>query len=222
MKKIYVLAGVIAALFSGGTFSNAVAGSPVLAAASTPVAKTGNKVLVAYFTFPETDGVDASSGASRVVSGGKLYGSTEYVATVIGEATGGDLFAIKTESTYPGSHKELVDAAKKEVEAGVHPKLSTHIQNLDDYDVVFVGYPNWWYDMPMPLYTFFEEYDFTGKTVIPFCTHGGSRFSQSVKTITAMEKGAKVIQGLSISRDNVAGSKDYVLNWLQKQGFVKE
>jgi len=179
------------------------------------------KVLVAYFTVPEADGVDASSGASRIIDNGHLYGNTEYVARIVSEATGGDLFAIKTVQTYPGGHKELVDAAKKEAEAKIRPELFSHIRNLKDYDVVFVGYPNWWYDMPMPLYTFFEEYDFSGKTVIPFCTHGGSRFSQSVKTITELEKNATVIQGPSVSRDNMATAKDNVLKWLQKHGLGK-
>ena len=128
----------------------------------------GAKILVAYFTVPETDGVDASSGASRIIDNGHLYGNMEYIARTISEATGGDLFAIKTIRTYPGGHKELVDAAKKEAEAKARPKLVSHIENLKDYDVVFVGYPNWWDGMPMPLYTFFEEYDFSGKTVIPF------------------------------------------------------
>lgn len=79
----------------------------------TAVSRTGGKVLVTYFSVPETDGVDASSGASRLVSDGKLQGNTEYVATVISEATGGDLFEIKTVHKYPGTHKELIDAAKK-------------------------------------------------------------------------------------------------------------
>lgn len=188
---------------------------------NTALLSKDTKVLVAYFTVPETDGVDASSGASRIIDNGQLYGNTEYIARIISEVTGGDLFAIKTIQTYPGGHKELVDAAKKEAEAKARPKLVSHIENLKDYDVVFVGYPNWWYDMPMPLYTFFEEYDFSGKTVIPFCTHGGSRFSQSVKTITELEKNATVIQGPSVSRDNVATAKDNVLKWLQKQGFGK-
>lgn len=84
-------------------------------------ASATEKVLVAYFTSPETDGVDASSGASRVLVNGKLYGNTEYVATLISQKTGGDLFQIKTEQTYPGTHKELIDAAKKEADGKVRP-----------------------------------------------------------------------------------------------------
>ena len=174
------------------------------------------KSLVVYFSVPETDGVDASSGASRVLSDGEVMGNTQYVAAIISEATGSDLFEIKTVHTYPGSHKALIDAAKVETDNKARPKLATHIENLQDYDVVFVGFPHWWYDMPMPLYSFFDEYDFSGKTIVPFCTHGGSRFSDAIKTIREMEKGATVLDGYAIARDRVAGSKDGILNWLEK------
>lgn len=189
--------------------------------APTTVSSNHGKVLVAYFSVPETDGVDASSGASRVSANGKMMGNTQYVASLISEATGGELFEIKTTHTYPGSHKALIDAAKVEIDNNARPKLVTHIQNLKDYDVVFVGFPNWWYDMPMPLYSFFDEYDFSGKTVIPFCTHGGSRFSSAIKTIRKLEKGATVLDGYAIARDRVPKSKDGVLKWLEKIGMKK-
>ena len=150
---------------------------------------------------------------------GKLYGNTEYVATLISRKTGGDLFQIKTATPYPGTHKALIDAAKKEQEAKARPKLTTHIKNLDDYTTIFIGFPNWWYDMPMPLYSFFDEYDFTGKTLIPFCTHGGSRFSQTEKTIATLEKGATMVKGLSISRNSVDRSEETINKWLQRLGF---
>lgn len=179
------------------------------------------KALVVYFSVPETDGVDASSGASRLVSNGKVIGNTQYIASVISEATGSDLFEIKTIHTYPGSHKALIDAAKVEIDNNARPKLATHIKNLNDYDVVFVGFPNWWYDMPMPLYSFFDEYDFGGKTVIPFCTHGGSRFSNAIKTIRGLEPKASVLDGYAISRDRVSEAKPNVLNWLKRIGMIE-
>lgn len=186
------------------------------------IANAGNgKSLVVYFSVPETDGVDASSGASRVLSGGKVMGNTQYVAAIIAEATGSDLFEIKTVHTYPGSHKALIDAAKVEIDNNARPKLATHIKNLKDYDVVFVGFPNWWYDMPMPFYSFFDEYDFSGKTVIPFCTHGGSRFSGAIKTIRELEPRATVLDGYAIARDRVPDSEDGVLKWLEKIGMKK-
>lgn len=181
----------------------------------------GGKSLVVYFSVPETDGVDASSGASRVLSGGKVMGNTQYVAAVIAEATGSDLFEIKTVRTYPGSHKALIDAAKEEIDGNARPELAAHIENPEDYDVVFVGFPNWWYDMPMPLYTFFDEYDFGGKTLVPFCTHGGSRFSGAIQTIRELEPRATVLDGYAVARDRVADSKDSVLKWLDKVGMKK-
>ena len=148
-------------------------------------------------------------------------GNTQYVATVISKATGGDLFNIKTVHTYPGTHQALIDAAKKEIDSNARPKLSTHIKNLKDYDVVFVGFPNWWYDMPMPIYSFFAEYDFSGKTIIPFCTHGGSRFSDAIKTIRNLEKKATVLDGYSVSRNRVSQSKDGIIKWLDHIGLAK-
>lgn len=188
---------------------------------STAAGGSHGKVLVAYFSVPETDGADASSGASLIIDNGRMTGNTQYVASIISEATGGELFEIKTVKAYPRSHKALIDAAKVENDNKARPKLATHIKNLKDYDVVFVGFPNWWYDMPMPLYSFFDEYDFGGKTVIPFCTHGGSRFSGAVKTIRELEPKARVADGYAIARDRVPDSKEGVLNWLEKIGMKK-
>lgn len=183
------------------------------------VKNNSGKALVVYFSVPETDGVDASSGASRVVANGKTMGSTQYVASVIKESTGGDIFEIKTKRTYPGTHEALIEAAREEADAKARPELVSHIKNLQDYDIVFVGFPNWWYDMPMPLYSFFDEYDFSGKTIIPFCTHGGSRFSDAVKTIRSMEQNATVLDGYAIAREDVPESKDDVLKWLGRIGM---
>lgn len=229
MKKRYFISGVLAtafcAIFLCAFASNEKTNVSEASASGqqTPatVSRTGGKVLVAYFSVPETDGVDASSGASRLVTGGKLQGNTEYVAAVISKATAGDLFEIKTVHTYPGSHKELIDAAKKESDDNARPRLATHIGNLKEYDVIFVGFPNWWYDMPKPLYTFFDEYDFNGKTVIPFCTHGGSRFSSAIKTIREMEKNATVLDGYAIARDRAGNSEEGILKWLERIGMKK-
>lgn len=229
MKKNYLKIEVVAVALLGSallwihaeTNPGKDTGTESGAIEETAILQAEGKVLVTYFTWPEPDGTDANSGASRVISNGKLFGNTEYVAQIISEATGGDLFAIKTERTYPTPHKALIDAAKKEAEAKQHPKLTTHISNLKDYDIIFVGYPNWWYDMPMAIYSFFDEYDFSGKTVIPFVTHGGSRFSQSVETIAGIEKGAKVIEGPSVSARNVPEAHESVVKWLEKQGLKK-
>lgn len=177
------------------------------------------KVLVAYFSVPETDGVDTSSGASRVNVDGRVMGNTEYVASIISSETGADLFEIKTSYEYPGTHQALIDAAKKEADSNARPKLVTHVEDMEKYDVVFVGFPNWWYDMPMPIYSFFDEYEFKGKTIIPFCTHGGSRFSDAIKTIREKEKQATVLDGYAVARERVEGAEAGVSRWLKQIGM---
>lgn len=230
MKKRIITAGIlaIAACTAATAYCWTTNGENIneeaiyTSTAQKTVASAGNgKSLVVYFSVPETDGVDAVSGASRVLVNGKVMGNTQYVASIISEATGSDLFEIKTERTYPGTHRALIDAAKEEHDGNARPKLTTHISNLKDYDTVFVGFPNWWYDMPMPLYSFFDEYDFGGKTVIPFCTHGGSRFSSAIETIRTLEPKATVLDGHAISRDRVPESKESILKWLDKLGLKK-
>lgn len=229
MKSIYQKTGIAAVVLLCSTLlwvhaetkSGDEAHIESAATENTVTLQAGSKVLVTYFTWPEPDGTDANTGASRTISNGKLYGNTEYIAHIISEATGGDLFAIKTERSYPTPHKSLIEVAKQEAEAKQHPKLTTHISNMKDYDIIFVGYPNWWYDMPMAIYSFFDEYDFSGKTIIPFVTHGGSRFSQSVETITGIEKNAKVIKGPSVSSGNVPEARESVVKWLEEQGLTK-
>lgn len=175
-----------------------------------------SNILVTYFTVPETDGTDAVTNASRIIKDGKVVGNTEFVAGIIQEATGGDLFAIETVQEYPGSHQPLLDFAYAEKAENARPELAGHIDNLDSYDVIFVGFPNWNAGLPMPLYTFFDEYDFTGKTIVPFATHGGSGLSNTVRTIQDLEPGAAVMEnGLSVSRNSVADSENDVKSWVE-------
>ena len=175
---------------------------------------SGSNILIAYFTVPETDGVDTVAGASRVVTGNDVMGNTQFVATEIRKDLGGDLFAIQTVQDYPGTHEALLDFAYDEKSRNARPELASHIENLDNYDYIFVGYPNWNADLPMPLYTFFDEYDFSGKTIIPFVTHGGSGFSSTVRTIEELEPNATVIEsGLSLSRNNVANAQADIKAW---------
>lgn len=177
-------------------------------------ASAGSKILITYFTVPETDGVDTVANASRVAKDGKVIGNTEFIASIIQETLGGDLFAIETMQNYPGSHEPLLEFAYDEKSDNARPKLSSHIENLSDYDVIFVGFPNWNADLPMPLYTFFEEYDFSGKILIPFVTHGGSGFSGTIRTIKNLEPNATVVEeGLSVSRKNVASAENDVREW---------
>lgn len=174
-------------------------------------------ILIAYFSVPEnvdTDGIDANSGASIVVKNKDVLGNMQYMAMTIQEAIGGELFRIETKEKYPLEHETLVNQAKEEQNEEVRPELATHIENVEQYDIIFLGYPNWWGDMPQPLYTFLEEYDFSGKTIIPFNSHGGSGFSNTIEEIKKLQPNATVRDdGLSISRNDVADSEQEITDW---------
>lgn len=178
-----------------------------------------SNILIAYFSVPEdvdTTGVDAIAGASVVVSEGEKLGNTQYVAQLIQQTTGGDLFRIETTQAYPGNHDPLVEQAAQEQDADARPELAAHIDNFDQYEIVLLGYPNWWGDLPQPLYTFLEEYDFEGKTIIPFITHGGSGASRTVDTISEFQPGALIRDNaLILSRNDVAASADEVTDWAE-------
>ena len=178
-----------------------------------------SNVLIAYFSVPEdvdTEGIDANAGASIVVRDGQVMGNLEYMANVIQQTIGGDLFRIETVEEYPLDHEPLVDQAAEEQDEEARPELSTQIETPDQYDTILLGYPNWWGDMPMALYTFLEEYDFSGKTIIPFTAHGGSGFSDTVDTIAELQPDAEVSdEGLSISRNDVAEAQEEISSWAQ-------
>lgn len=181
---------------------------------------TGSNILIAYFSVPEDidiSGIDADAGASVVVQNGEAVGNMQFMAEAIQQAVGGDLFRIETEEEYPLDHDPLVDQAADEQSENARPALSTHIENLENYDTIFVGYPNWWGDMPQPMYSFFEEYDFAVKTIIPFNSHGGSGFSDTISTIEDMQPDAAVVEdGLTISRNDVAVSNQEVMEWAKE------
>ena len=184
---------------------------------------SGSNILIAYFTMPEdvdTEGADAVTGASIVVEDGEVLGNVEFLATIIQDTVGGDLFQIETVQQYPLEHDALVDQAAQEQDENARPELATHIDDLGQYDTIFLGYPNWWGELPMPLYTFLEEYDLSGKTIIPFCPHGGSGFSRTESTIAQMQPGATVSEnGLTISRNDVAQSREQVAQWAAGLGL---
>lgn len=176
-----------------------------------------SNILIAYFSVPEdidTNGIDADSGASVVVKDEEVLGNMEYMALTIQDAIGGDLFRIETKEAYPLDHEPLVDQAAEEQDENARPELAAHIENPEQYDTILLGYPNWWGDMPQPLFTFLEEYDFSGKTIIPFNSHGGSGFSNTIEEIKELQPDANISdEGLSISRDKVADSVQDVTDW---------
>ncbi|MCM1330570.1 MAG: flavodoxin, partial [Ruminococcus sp.] len=146
-------------------------------------------------------------------------GNTEYAAMEIQRQTGGDLFAIKTVKDYPVSHSECSEIAEKEMRTDERPELSSHLENMDEYDVVYIGYPIWWYAEPMAIRSFIEEYDFSGKTVIPFCTTLGAGIGKSEKNIADLADGAAVLEGITLRSERQDFGDDIAL-WLSDIGMA--
>ena len=183
-----------------------------------------SSLLVAYFSYAENaalpDDVDASASASIQPWNGVLTGNTGVVADMIAQATGADLFSIRTVEQYPDTYDATLDQGQQEQSDGARPELATHLENLDSYDTIFLGFPNWWGDMPMAVYTFLDEVDLSGKTVIPFVTSGGSGFSNTISTIQQMEPQATVQEGLSIGASSATGAQQQVESWLSELGLA--
>jgi len=154
-----------------------------------------------------------SRKGQNYVSGAIKYlkkGNTEIVAEYIKEAVGGDLFEVDTIEAYPEDYTECTNVAKQELHSHARPEAKAYLESIDEYDNIFVGYPNWWGTMPMVMYTFLEHYDFTGKNLIPFCTNEGSGLGGSVREIKKLCPTAHVKDGLSIHGTVAKNSKDRV------------
>ena len=184
----------------------------------------GSNILVAYFTYGENadlgDNVDASSSASIQMLDGQVTGNTGVVASVIADLTGADIFSIRTVESYPDNYNDTIDQGQEEQQEDVRPELSGQIENLDSYDTIFLGYPNWWGDMPMAIYSFLDEYDLSGKTIVPFVTSGGSGFSGSVEEIEDAEPDAEVLEGLSLSDSEATDAQSDIEEWLGELGYL--
>lgn len=170
----------------------------------------GKKVLVAYF----------SRAGENYGVGNVAKGNTCVLAEIISEETGGRLFEIEPVAEYPKDYDECTDVAKREKETHARPAIKADI-DVEDYDVIFIGYPNWWSDMPMPVYTFIEKHDWNGKLVIPFCTHEGSGLSRTESYIAEACKGATVGKGLAVKGSTAQKQREQtrktVANWLKSE-----
>lgn len=156
----------------------------------------GKKVLVAYYS---------------------LTGTTKKAAGKIADMTGGDLFFIEPADPYPTEHDPCLERDMKEIETNARPAVKSHVDNMAQYDVIFVGYPIWYYQAPMFINTFLESYDLSGKTVIPFCTSGGYPIDKSVGILKDSAGKAAVTNGLRYDGDDKELS-----DWIKSFGLLKQ
>lgn len=188
---------------------------PVLPRAGA-AAPSGEGVLVAYFSLNHSvpEGADAVTHATPAV------GNTEAAAREIAAQTGGTLFAIRTERTYAERHDECSEIAEQEARSDARPSLTTHVEGMENHGTVFVGYPIWWYAEPMAVRTFLEEYDFAGKTVVPFCTSLGAGVERSVENIRKLCPDSTVLKGARF-RTESADFREPVKEWLKEIGILQ-
>lgn len=207
-----------------------------------PEESTEQKILIAYFTWADNTvvedqeaavesamahyeamgdaalyGADAVSSASVVAPG-----NTARLGEWIRQETGGDLFSIQVKDPYPSDYEECMDRASREDAEDVRPELVGSVEDFSDYDVIFLGFPNWWSSLPMPVLSFVEQYDFSGKTVVPFCAHGTGGLSATVRDLkAALPESAVVLEPLGVYRADIMNAQPKVQEWLKELGFTE-
>lgn len=179
-----------------------------------------NKILVAYFSWAENavqdDDIDAMTSPSVTEPG-----NVAQLATWVSEETGGDLFSIQVKEPYPTDWDGCLDRANQEKKDGTHPALRNAVENIEEYDTIYLGYPNWWYSCPMALFSFFDENDLSGKQVYLFCSHGTGGLAGSVKDISAAIPDAKISDKVfDVYEEDAASAKDEIVEWT-KSTFMK-
>lgn len=178
-----------------------------------------SNILIAYFSRVGNtdfeDDVDAVTSASLNDDNGNLAGNAEILAGYAKEITGGDVFLIETVKKYPSDYNETTDVAADEQKDEVRPELASSVENFENYDTVVLIYPNWWGTIPMPVATFLESCDFTGKTVLPVCTHEGSAMGSSESKITEILPDADIKSGLAIRGGSVKNARSEVEEYLK-------
>jgi len=158
------------------------------------------RILVAYFSWS---------------------GNTREIANQIHKIVGGDLFEIVSVNRYPSDYDETVKQARRELDTGYRPELVSEVENVGSYDVVFIGYPNWCGTIPRPVVSFLTKCNHSGKTIVPFCTHEGSRLGRSVEDIAKLCPRSTVLEGLAVRGGEVRNAQNRVSEWLRKIGITE-
>lgn len=218
MKRIFTLA--LAALM---LFALAACGEMQSAATPTPAATPDTVPAETPATTESpaaTDDAGVADGSNILIAYFSWSGNTEAVAGMIQSEVGGDLFEIAPAEPYTDDYDTLLDIARDEQSSGARPALADTVDNWDSYDTVFVGYPNWWSDAPMAVYTFLESYDWTGKTLVPFNTSASGGFGRSLDSIAEIAPGATILEGFTVRASGLDGAEADVSAWLAGLGLA--
>ena len=212
------VAGTEAAAVTQAAAGDTAAAADTTSAEAAESSAPGSNALAVYFSrvgntdFPAD--VDADSSASIRVDENGLMGNAGQIAAWIAEEAGCETMEILTEDAYPVNYDETVNQAKQEQNEGFRPMLKADEKAVEDYDTIYLVFPNWWGDLPMPVFSFLDSHDLSGKTVNVFVTHEGSRFSGTVETIRELEPGAEVLEGLAVQGASVTDEEQNIRQWV--------
>lgn len=214
MKKLltFIVSSALALSLVACSGQSTVEESVTAAAAETEISADTN-------ASEEITAQEEISEGSVLVAYFSWSGNTEQMARIITGETGADLFEIVPATPYTDDYDELLDIAQQEQADNTRPELSAHVENWDSYDTVFVGYPNWWSNAPMAVYTFPESCDWTGKTLIPFNTSAGGGFGRSLSGIEESAEGAELLEGLALTESELTDAQNRVTEWLTGLGL---
>lgn len=186
------------------------------------------RVLVAFLSRASENynvGVTREDSASAAYAGYIEKGNTAMMAAQLADLTGGDLFEITTTVPYPEDYASMLHVAQEEIDSDARPELASQVENMSDYDILFIGYPIWHGKMPQAIYSFIESYDLSGKTVIPFNTHEGSGQSGTQRVIENALSTSTVLQGLAIqgktAQEDESRTRELLTDWLKSLNLLK-
>lgn len=165
--------------------------------------------LIAFFSRKDENYVNGIIKELKV-------GNTEIAAKIIQQSTGADLFQIEPVKEYSKTYNDCIAEAQADQRQNARPELKDYPESIDEYDTIYLGYPNYWGTMPMAVFTFLEHFDFSGKTIKPFCTHEGSGLGRSISDIKRLCPNATVKEGLAVHGGSVSRSENEIINWTKK------
>ena len=178
-------------------------------------------LLIIVFLGSCREKVQAQNQERILIAYYSRSGNTRTVAEYIHQALGGDIFEIETVMAYPNDYQSTADIARQQQRENARPELASRVNNMNSYDIIFLGYPIWWGRMPMFFFTFLESYNFSGKTIIPFCTYGSSGVGQSAADIQRLAPGATVREAFGVRGANANNSRNDITAWLRRLGMVR-
>lgn len=176
--------------------------------------------LILILCFTMSVSAHAQSSGKTLVVYFSESGNTRNMANIIGELTGAEVVEIEMQHPYSDNYSTLLDEAEQDLIANARPALRTQIRNMEEYDTILIGYPNWYAILPMPVFTFLESYNFGGKRIIPFCSHGNGMLGETVANICKACPEADVREALSITYSGGSSLRTEIRNWLTQHKLL--